>query len=60
MKETKPSRDQESSPARHRVAERPDNGLRNNWGAGPSSEAHKDNPHKHLKLAHRAPRFSDT
>ena len=54
MKETKPSRDQEPSPSRDRATERPDNGPRNSWGAGPSSEVHKDNPHKHLKLARHA------
>jgi hypothetical protein len=54
MKQTKPSRDPETSPSRHRTTDRPDNGARSNWGAGPSSEVHKDNPHKHLKLARHA------
>jgi len=49
--DNKPSRDHESSPARYRMRERPDNGATSSSNLGPSSEAHKDNPHRRLRLA---------
>lgn len=54
MKDMKPNREPEISPSKYRVLERPDNGSRSSKGLGPSSGAHKDNPHKRLKLARHA------
>jgi hypothetical protein len=49
MKDIKPNRERESPPSRYKL-ERPDNGSKSGRGFGPSSEAHKENPHKPLKL----------
>lgn len=52
MKDTKPNREAESNPSRFRT-ERPDNGAKS-CKVGPSSDSHKDNPHKSPKLASHA------
>ncbi len=54
MKDIKPNREPETSPSRNRPSERPDNELKNCKGAGPSSGAHKDNPHKRIVLVRHA------
>lgn len=54
MKDIKPECNHEISPSRYKAGERPDNGSRSSKGFGPSSGAHKDNPHKRLKLARHA------
>ncbi len=51
MKDAKPDSELESSPCRERVVERPDNGTKTGRDLGPSSEVHKDNPHKQLSHA---------
>ncbi len=53
MKDHKPDSGQESKPSLSRL-ERPDNGSRSSKGCGPSSGAHKDNPHKRQKLTRHA------
>jgi hypothetical protein len=53
MKDSKPDSELEPKPSRNRL-ERPDNGSRSSQGLGPSSGAHRDNPHKRLKLARHA------
>jgi hypothetical protein len=50
VKDIKPNREHESNPSRHKL-ERPDNGSKSSKGFGPSSGAHKENPHKQLKLS---------
>ncbi|MEO5661092.1 MAG: hypothetical protein ABIQ90_15055 [Polaromonas sp.] len=54
MKDSKPNRDPEINPSRHRLIDRPDNGGRSSQNLGPSSGAQKDNPHKRLKLDRHA------
>jgi hypothetical protein len=55
MKDTKPSHEVGQGPSRHaKAAERPDNGASSSRGCGPSSGAHKDNPHKRAKLVRHA------
>ena len=54
MKDSKPDREPQVSPSRYRVMERPDNGSVSGRRMGPSSEVHKDNPHKRLKLTRHA------
>ena len=53
MKRFKPDNEHESKPSVNRL-ERPDNGSRSSRVYGPSSGAHKDNPHKPLKLTRHA------
>lgn len=53
MKNMKPTREPELSPSKYRN-ERPDNGTKNSKEFGPSSDAQKDNPHRHLNLARHA------
>ena len=50
MKDLTPIREPKPSPSKNRASERPDNGAQSSWGQGPSSGAHKDNPHKQLQL----------
>lgn len=52
--DSKPNRERESSPGRYPVLDRPDTGLKNYSDLGPSSEAHKDNPHKRVRLSRHA------
>ena len=50
MKDNKPNREAVSNPSRYKL-ERPDNGSKSSQGFGPSSGAHKENPHKQLKVS---------
>jgi hypothetical protein len=55
MKDTKPAHEVGHSTSRYtKAAERPDNGASSSRGCGPSSGAHKDNPHKRTKLMRHA------
>lgn len=54
MKDIKPTPRPELGPSKFRVGERPDNGSTSSRGCGPSSGAHKDNPHKRIKLTRHA------
>lgn len=54
MKDTKPLPRPEVDTFKSTMAERPDNGSRSSKGCGPSSGAHKDNPHKRTKLTRHA------
>ena len=40
----------EPSPSKGQVGDRPDNGSRSSRGAGPTSGARLDNPHKRIRL----------
>ena len=44
----------EPSPSKDRLGDRPDNGSRSSRGAGPSSGARRDNPHKRIRLTGHA------
>lgn len=54
MKDIKPSHRTERGPSKRTAAERPDNGASSSRGCGPSSGAHKDNPHKRTQLTRHA------
>ena len=54
MKDLTPAREPNPSPSKNSASERPDNGAQSSWGQGPSSGAHKDNPHKQLQLVAHA------
>ena len=53
MKNMNPAREPVENPSRIKC-ERPDNGVKRNKEFGPSSDAHKDNPHRQLSLAYHA------
>lgn len=53
MNDYKPDGEHEAKPSTNRL-ERPDNGSKSSRGFGPSSGAHKDNPHKRQKLTRHA------
>ena len=40
----------EPSPSKGQAGDRPDNGSRSSRGAGPTSGARLDNPHKRIRL----------